>query len=107
LGDFYLPEETPFLYAIHADPANEFPYAIYADWLEDRGDPRCNFLRLLMGFQFHEEEQSAEQFRQLCAVLWNLSASTSEPWLQRLFGTSQRFREFRQRIGAYTSDVFD
>jgi uncharacterized protein (TIGR02996 family) len=107
LGDFFLPEETPFLYAIHADPANEFPYAIYADWLEDRGDPRCNFLRLLMGFQFHEEEQSPEQFAQLCAALGNCSVSTSEPWLHRLFGTSQRFREFTRRIGVHTPDVFD
>ena len=35
-----LSDET-FLRAILADPADDAPWLIYADWLEERGDPRA------------------------------------------------------------------
>ena len=35
-----------FLQAIAADPADEVTRLVYADWLEDRGDPRGEFIRI-------------------------------------------------------------
>lgn len=35
-----------FMPAIHADPDDDVPRLIYADWLEDRGDPRGEFIRV-------------------------------------------------------------
>src|ERR1700758_854942 len=34
-----------FLRAIRADPVDEAPWLIYADWLEERGDPRAALYR--------------------------------------------------------------
>src|SRR5262245_9200773 len=39
-------DETPFLRAILAKPGNATTRLVYADWLEERGDPRASFLRL-------------------------------------------------------------
>jgi uncharacterized protein (TIGR02996 family) len=39
-------QEGPFIRAIAADPENEVPRLIYADWLEEQGDPRGEYLRL-------------------------------------------------------------
>jgi uncharacterized protein (TIGR02996 family) len=38
--------EAAFLQAIFANPEDEAARLIYADWLEERGDPRAEFLRL-------------------------------------------------------------
>ena len=40
------PPEAAFLDAVCADPAADGPRLIYADWLEDRGHPRGEFIRL-------------------------------------------------------------
>jgi uncharacterized protein (TIGR02996 family) len=39
-------EEAPFLRAIREQPDDDAPRLIYADWLEERGDPRGEYLRL-------------------------------------------------------------
>jgi len=39
-------EDDPFIRAILADPENDAPRLIYADWLEERGDARGEYLRL-------------------------------------------------------------
>src|SRR5262249_37551795 len=39
-------DETPFLRAILAKPGDATTRLVYADWLEERGDPRSPFLRL-------------------------------------------------------------
>lgn len=39
-------DDLPFLRAINASFADVLPRLIYADWLEERGDPRAEFLRL-------------------------------------------------------------
>lgn len=39
-------EDAAFLQAILANPADDVPRLIYADWLEERGDPRGEYLRL-------------------------------------------------------------
>jgi uncharacterized protein (TIGR02996 family) len=39
------PQEKPFVDEIAANPASDDARVIYADWLEERGDPRGGFLR--------------------------------------------------------------
>jgi uncharacterized protein (TIGR02996 family) len=39
-------EDEPFLRAIHAAPEDSTLRLVYADWLEERGDPRAEYLRL-------------------------------------------------------------
>jgi uncharacterized protein (TIGR02996 family) len=39
--------EEAFLGAILAEPGNDLPRLIYADWLEERGDPRAELLRVV------------------------------------------------------------
>lgn len=38
--------EAEFIEAVCADPASDGPRLVYADWLDDRGDPRGQFIRL-------------------------------------------------------------
>ncbi|MBX7104060.1 MAG: TIGR02996 domain-containing protein [Gemmataceae bacterium] len=38
----------PILAAICAEPDDDLPRLVWADWLEDRGDPRAEFVRLQM-----------------------------------------------------------
>src|SRR5947209_18486404 len=40
------PEEASFLRALRADPGDEATRLVYADWLEERGDPLGAVLRL-------------------------------------------------------------
>jgi uncharacterized protein (TIGR02996 family) len=40
------PEETAFLQAIRDRPTEDGPRLIYADWLDERGDPRGEIIRL-------------------------------------------------------------
>src|SRR4051812_11156849 len=39
-----------FLEALHASPADDLAWLAYADWLEERGDGRCDFVRRLVAF---------------------------------------------------------
>lgn len=39
-------DDKDFIRAILADPADDTLRLVYADWLEERGDPRAEFLRL-------------------------------------------------------------
>jgi uncharacterized protein (TIGR02996 family) len=39
-------EEEGFLKAIRDNPEDEVARSVYADWLEERGDPRAEYLRL-------------------------------------------------------------
>lgn len=41
-----MPEDEPFIRALLAAPDDQTVRLVYADWLDDRGDPRANYLRL-------------------------------------------------------------
>lgn len=41
-----MPEDEPFIRAILATPDDRTVRLVYADWLDDRGDPRAEYLRL-------------------------------------------------------------
>src|SRR5215211_6364640 len=40
------PEEAAFLDRVCADPDDDAPRLIFADWLDERGDPRGEFIRV-------------------------------------------------------------
>ncbi len=41
-----MPDQDGFLSAIRADPADDTTRLVYADWLDERDDPRGDFVRL-------------------------------------------------------------
>jgi uncharacterized protein (TIGR02996 family) len=89
LGD--LRQHLPFLQSIQADPVDEVNYLVYADWLEERGDPRADFLRPFCRFYFHGDRQAGGV------------AASSLPvqpggWLYYVFGGPERSRDLRKRI---------
>jgi uncharacterized protein (TIGR02996 family) len=82
-------EERAFLLAILERPADDAPKLIYADWLEERGDPRGEFLRGVVKSR-HErvrelDGQSADVSRairqQVPARLRELAATFDPSWL--------------------------
>jgi uncharacterized protein (TIGR02996 family) len=86
-------QHLPFLDPIRADPTDEANLLIYADWLEERGDSRADFLRLYCRFFFHEDGPA----RTMAA-----SATSAQPggWLYYVFGGPERAREIRKRLEA-------
>src|SRR5262245_58493353 len=58
-------DEEGFLEAIQADPGDDFSRLVYADWLEERGDSRGEFLRLHLALRSlppdHPHRSSGEQ----------------------------------------------
>lgn len=45
------PEEYGLLAAVLANPADDLPKLVYADWLDERSDPRGTFLRSLLAWR--------------------------------------------------------
>jgi uncharacterized protein (TIGR02996 family) len=96
-GDLYPAAEMPLLMAVNALPADRLPLLVYADWLDERDDPRGKVARLVAEV-WSTNGLSADQTtrREVAAAL----AGTSQPWLHQLFGTSARLRAFREAVGA-------
>ena len=40
------PDDAPFLRALHVNWADRLPRLVYADWLDERSDPRGELLRV-------------------------------------------------------------
>jgi uncharacterized protein (TIGR02996 family) len=112
LGDFR--QHLSFLRDINTEPNNEIRYLIYADWLEERGDPRARFLRLFIEWTCRQNESGI--VGRVWSVLTNMLVpkqdmgptrealiaamrSAPAPWLHQLFGGVERFRQVTQRIG--------
>jgi uncharacterized protein (TIGR02996 family) len=75
-------EEDRFIQAILADPDDASIRLVYADWLEERGDPRGEFLRLeaaLMGASREDERWEA-----MASRLRELRATVDRDWLTAL-----------------------
>src|SRR4051794_31020682 len=65
-------EELAFLTAILKTPADDVSRLVYADWLQERADPRAEFLRL--DCQLHNQCATASRrvrqlFKELCHAL--------------------------------------
>jgi uncharacterized protein (TIGR02996 family) len=75
-------EEDRFLQAILASPADAAVRLVYADWLEDRADPRAEYLRLgarITGLPGGDEATAAARRRML-----QLRPMLPPPWLALL-----------------------
>ncbi len=86
-------QHLPFLRSIQADPVDELNLLVYADWLEERGDPRADFLRLFCRFFFHDDRPAR------VTVASSLSYQPGG-WLYHVFGGPERSRDIRKRVGA-------
>jgi uncharacterized protein (TIGR02996 family) len=55
--------EDSFLHAIFNNPDDQSPRADYANWLEQRGDPRGEYLQLLLKFHGHHHYRWAGEYQ--------------------------------------------
>lgn len=72
-------EDEAFLAAVRANPADDTVRLVYADWLDERGDPRADFLRLdchLRGLSADDSEYQNHQRR-----LNELARALERRWL--------------------------
>ncbi len=82
---------APFLQAISQNPSDESNYLIYADWLDDRDDPRALVLKLFCQHEFHPGPLD----RSVVAAVQDLEMSA---WLAHALAGTARARAFLQRV---------
>jgi uncharacterized protein (TIGR02996 family) len=71
-------QDTAFIEAIRANPCDDFRRLVYADWLEERGDPRAEYIRLVAELAaLVEKKRSPVRLR---ARLRQLTATISQEW---------------------------
>jgi uncharacterized protein (TIGR02996 family) len=75
-------EEDRFLQAVLANPDDASIRLVYADWLEERGDPRGEFLRLEAALMYLPRED--ERWAGLAARLRQLRPTLAREWLTAL-----------------------
>jgi uncharacterized protein (TIGR02996 family) len=74
-------EETAFLDALATDPADDVTRLVYADWLEERGDERGDYLRGEIEFAALEEFHPRRD--ELALTLASLRERIDVAWLAR------------------------
>jgi serine/threonine-protein kinase len=72
-------DESAFLTAVRDDPFAPDPRLVYADWLEERGDPRAEYLRLLCA-PFDPQGAPAAAFERLREC----RAALDPAWIERV-----------------------
>jgi uncharacterized protein (TIGR02996 family) len=77
--------ESAFLTAIHADPGDRMTYAVFADWLEEHGDPRAELLRALADLRAALPDKLAERQARAQSLL----AGPAGARLRRLAGVGE------------------
>jgi uncharacterized protein (TIGR02996 family) len=82
-------EEIPFLRAIANDPHDDALRLVYADWLQERGDPRAEYLRLeveLQGLPIGTTDRKAALKKQIGDLQPQLDGSWEArlSWLRNL-----------------------
>jgi uncharacterized protein (TIGR02996 family) len=103
-------DENAFLQAILAEPDNDEPRLVFADWLEERGDPLADFIRVqcaLAGMS-HDDPRRPElltQTRDLVTAHWSKWAKRFSKWARRFGGLSPEIRFFRRFIRFFTMPV--
>jgi uncharacterized protein (TIGR02996 family) len=83
-------DERAFLMAILEEPDDDTKELVYADWLEERGDPRAEYLRLMM--KVRQERVVTEEQR---ARHEELSAELAELRTQEMHAVMAGFRSRR------------
>jgi uncharacterized protein (TIGR02996 family) len=87
-------DEPAFLRALLASPEDNNLRLVYADWLEERGDPRAEFLRLEVAL--HQTEPSARP-RDLCERLHQARGTLDPRWLALIDRPQAGWRIVRTR----------
>jgi uncharacterized protein (TIGR02996 family) len=89
-------DDQAFLQALRARPDDDATRLVYADWLEELGDPRGEYLRLEceLAAMPPDEERQAE----LAARARELAASLDPDWLALVAKTDIELCEFRFRF---------
>ena len=77
-------QDEGFLRAIIEEPDDVGLRLIYADWLEERGDPRGEFIRVQC--QLEEIDEYDPRFKELKARERELLAAHEHEWLGELDG---------------------
>jgi uncharacterized protein (TIGR02996 family) len=80
-------DEDAFLAAIAATPADDTPRLVYADWLDDRNDPRAEYLRLEV--ERHRLKPRDKRRPDLAARLEALRPLADPHWLPRIDRTGR------------------
>jgi uncharacterized protein (TIGR02996 family) len=75
-------EEDAFLRAILAAPGDASPRLVYADWLEERGDPRGGYLRLLT--ELDGLDDTDPRVGDLCARLQIMRQGIDPMWTAQM-----------------------
>jgi uncharacterized protein (TIGR02996 family) len=76
-------EETGFIAAMAADPRDRLAPLVYADWLDDRDDPRSQLLRVWVELGWFASHAGGG-FRDLLAEYRRLLAATDPGWRRRV-----------------------
>jgi uncharacterized protein (TIGR02996 family) len=81
-------EDTAFVRAIAANQDDSALLSVYADWLEERGDPRCEYLRLqgvhaalVKEYYFSGDRNIRWRIMDLRARLRQLGSTVNAEWL--------------------------
>ena len=77
-------DDHAFLRAVMANPADKLLRLVYADWLDERGDPRGEYLRVQI--RLDETSSLDEQYQPLRARSEELLAVIPENWVAALGG---------------------
>ncbi len=94
-------EHGPFLRGIAAAPDDPAPRLIYADWLEERGDVRSEFIRLHARLA---EQPKDKEFFQLLEREQAIRPGINERWLKVLGYDDVYVRLFRLDEGLWLED---
>jgi len=55
------PDERPFVVELLADSDSVLPWLVYADWLDEQGDPLSEIIRLRVAIEQAEEKQTLSE----------------------------------------------
>ena len=105
--------EAALIAACTAAPGDALPRLVYADWLDERGDPRGEMVRVMEAMR--PLPVWADEYQRLRPARNRLWASLDPAWLQTmgyqkvyrpLFGTMPEKREHRWRLAEEFIDVW-
>jgi uncharacterized protein (TIGR02996 family) len=78
-------DEPALMQAILANPTDDAPRLVYADWLEERGDPRAELLRIQTAMMtMPRKDQQQARFRKRLKELRSTLDAESLAWLNTL-----------------------
>ncbi|MFK7769313.1 MAG: TIGR02996 domain-containing protein [Mariniblastus sp.] len=99
-------DENDFLQLIHSDQHDDERWLVFADWLEDRGDERADYvrLRLLMNYLLPDDVN-----REIAEIaLSKARVKVDDSWLRKIEPDLRRFRDIEiPRFGCKCSEAAD